>query len=107
MSLILNRIENHFGYSDNDDSLIASSDYMYVEPGKGPFETYKYEKEDKEDFFKNLVARRFNLIQRLKTEFDPEKVGRIKTTLANIEQTFSRNQSLILKVIKKFYGNSL
>jgi hypothetical protein len=43
----------------------------------------------------------------LKTEFDPEKVGRIKTTLANIEQTFSRNQSLILKVIKKFYGNSL
>ena len=107
MSVVVPRVINHFGYSNNDDTTVACSDYIYLKPGEYPIETYDYEKEDKENNLKQLVERKSYLLQRLKTEYDQVKVAKIKQALANIEQTFSRNQPLVSKVIQKVYGRSL
>ena len=101
-------VKNHFGYSVDDDALTACSDNIYVKPGEGPCETYKYERPElPEENLKKIIVRRFQLFQRLKTEFDAQKIARIQTALKNIEGTLSRNKTLVSKVIQQVYGKAL
>lgn len=99
VSHIISR-NNYFGFSQEDDEFVASSDLITVPYYAHQDPVYHYEKLDKTATLKSMIEHYLNLKKRLVSEPDIIKVKRIQTILKNNEFIFLREKEHIEKQMK-------
>ena len=104
-SNILTRVNNHFGYSAEEDEYVLSSDNIRLKEYEYITETYNYEKPDKTKTMRNIINNLFYVAKRLKDELAKQKpnqkfVKRCHEIIKNDKDMILRDRAFIEKQMK-------
>ena len=92
--------KNHFGFSQEEDEFVKSSDFITVPYYEHQDPVYHYEKTDKARTLQNIIDNFVRLSQRLKTETNTSKIKRIKEIIKNDKDCILRDKEYIEKQMK-------
>ena len=97
---IIERVDNHFGFSGEEDEYVASSDHVTLKKGEQIPETYTYETHDKSGALRSIIANFFRISERLKIEEKPEIRKRCREIIKTNRECLLRNKEYIEKKMK-------